>query len=70
MGFCPSNWRDILWALLSDMIREAWPCATRLSVNRGDRLRVSQMNHISWIEKRVELLRDDEYSPIARQGIS
>lgn len=57
MGFCPSDWRDILWALSSDMIREAWPCATWLTVNRVDRLRVSRMNRISQIEKRVELLK-------------
>ena len=30
MGFCPSEWRDILWDLSSDMIQKAWPCATRL----------------------------------------
>ena len=70
MGFCPSDWRDILCALSSDMIWKAWPCATWLSVNQGDRLRVSQMNHISRIEKRVELLRDDGNSPITRQGLS
>ena len=57
MGFCPSDWRDILWALSSDMIQEAWPCVTWLSVNQGNRLRVSRMNRISRIEKRVELLK-------------
>ena len=57
MGFCPSTWRDILWALSDDMIRKAWPCTTRLSVNRGDRLRVSRVNHLSRIEKRVGLFK-------------
>ena len=70
MGLCPSDLRDILWAFSSDMIWIAWPCASQLSVNRGDRLRVSQMNHISTIEKSVELLKDDDNSPIAQQGIS
>ena len=57
MGFFPSTRRDILWDLSDDMIRKAWPCTTRLSVNRGDRLRVSRVNHLSRIEKRVGLFK-------------
>jgi hypothetical protein len=52
------------------MIQKSWPCTTQLSVNRGKWLRVSQVNHISSIEKRVKILKNDNYSPIAWQCIS
>ena len=55
--FAPPTRRDILWALSDDMIRKAWSCTIHLSVNWIGRLRVTQMNHISRIEKRVELLK-------------
>ena len=48
--FAPPTRRDILWAHSDDMTRKAWPCMTRLRVNRGSRLRVSRMSRISQIE--------------------